>query len=234
MKCVKCNGTGFISKRNEFEEDIAHPCECRKEKDATILLETRLIDASIPRRYWGYTLDNYLALPFSPDVKLANKQSIEKLSHYINNPKSIDTEWQVIWLWGKEDNACHSTLAVILATELLKLNYKVKFINIQDLLNSFTDFKDKSVYFKELEDYNVYILDDIFDVTRSHVTGDYTKINFYNWINAAFNNDKKFICTSNIPLMQADPIYSQIKTILTRNYTQFEIQGSLTTYLRKN
>ena len=83
MKCEKCKGTGFISVKNEFDEDIAHPCECRKEKDASILLETRLIDASIPRRYWGYTLDNYLSLPFSPDVKLSNKQSIERLKYFI-------------------------------------------------------------------------------------------------------------------------------------------------------
>jgi len=234
MNCPKCHNTTFIS-IEENGETVAYPCDCRKEKEARINLETKLIGAYIPRIFWGYTLDQYINLSekfLKPPIKLHNDLNIDTIKKYISNPHSIfDDKIQVVWIWGSEENSCHTTLAVILGTAFIKEGLSVRFISMQDLLNAFTDFSKEKISFQEFDTHKIYVIDDMFDTTRCIAKGDYTKINLYNWLNNAVNNGKIFICTSNTPIEKIDKDYLQSRIVLSRSYKQLEIRGSFSSPL---
>ena len=236
MYCEKCKNTTFISEEKDGET-IAVPCECRKEKEEKINLDTKLIGARIPRIFWGYTLEEYITMSkeFLPlDVQSYNSSSLVALKRYIDRPELIiEKGIQSIWIWGLEDNSCHTTLAIILGTAFIKAGASVRFITMQDLLNAFTDFGEKNLFFQEFDNHKVYIIDDAFDVTRCIARGDYTKINIYNWLSNAVNNGKIFICTSNVSLENVHKDYLQSKIILSRNAHLLEIKGNFSTPLTR-
>jgi DNA replication protein DnaC len=233
-KCTICNDSTFIRKVVDGEE-IWVPCECRRKKDAEMIMESRLTHANIRKSLRGYTFDDYLKLAnnFSPTVKAFNEPRINILKSFINNPKEFLEKKQVILLYGNEENSGHTTLAVILGIELLKIGYKVRYIEMQQLIDAFVQFDGKNTYFDELAKFNVYIIDDAFDDTRTIAKGKYTQVHLYQFINTALNDGKHFIMTSNVPVNQISSEYEQCKLILQRSLSQIELHGSLTTLLEK-
>ena len=156
-----------------------------------------------------------------------NQPEISKIVKFIENPKSFkENSPGVLWIWGEDDNAGHTSWAIILGKALLSnsLN-KVKFVSMQNLVNAFTDFDDKKAFFNELEKNNIFIIDDAFDENRFYIKGDYVKINLYNWLNNILNDEKNLICTSNKSILKIDSTYSQCKSVLLRNYQEIEIKG---------
>ena len=228
MSCKICKGMGFLF-REEGTETVAYPCTCRKEYDKKKEIEIKYIDAGIPKKFWYYTMDSYKKLPFPPKVRDENATSISTIESIIEDPKKLINGYRVLWIYGRDDNSGHTSLAIILGKELIEKHYKVKFIYMQNLIDAFVKFNEKQTYFKDLESYNVYIIDDAFDTSRSFISGDYTRVQLFNWINDALDKEKSFICTSNTEVDKLDTIYSQIQTILKRNIKELRLNGSVTT-----
>lgn len=234
MVCSKCHGTGFLIELSSEGESIAKPCECRKEKDQLITIQTRLIDARIPPLYWPYEMEQYKKLPISPKAKEFNQPAIEYMKAFIDDPTPmVNYKSTVLWIWGEEANACHTTLATILGKSLLHKDIRVRFISMLDLTNAFVEFDKKTDFFNTLNQYRVFILDNAFDTTRCSATKDYTIVHLYNWLDTILGNEKILICTSNIPIAKIDNIYLQSKIALSRHYKELEIKGSITTALGK-
>lgn len=228
-RCSKCNGSTWIIRFNpETKEDTAYPCDCRLERDKQNNMRSKLIKAGIPPEYWEYTLDNYITLPLGNSVLATIKDtSINKLREYMETPKKFIDNFSVLWIWGRNPNAGHTSLAVILAVELLKKGNKVRFIKMQDLISAFTDFENKKDYFKQLESFDVYLIDDAFDTARCTASGEYSRIHLYNWLSTAISYGKCFICTSKIEISQIDKQFEQSKNVLLKSRVSLEFQGMI-------
>jgi len=230
-RCPQCKGSGFIIKEDPVtKEHKGYPCDCRIARDEQDRLYVKLISADIPNEYWEYTFENYLSLPIGTSLtQKANKDKLDLFKSLLDDPNKFMNEYKVLWIWGPHANACHTSLAVMLATELLKNNFKVKFITMQRLADAFVDFNDKKEYFKNLETADVLVIDDAFDSTRCSISGEYTKIHLFNWIRDALTANKKIICTSKVKVDQIDVAFSQSKNLLQKYARELEIQGSLRT-----
>lgn len=239
MNCIYglCNGTGFIPVISESGEQEFKPCNCRLEKAKNDSIKKKRIEARIPVRYWNYTFDNYKKLAkmlepkLTPTIVSANTEYLSILENYIISPEKLLEGPQVHWIWGTDDNACHTTLATILSDSLLKANVKVLFLEFYKLMEMFTNFSSKSEYFQQLQGYQVYILDDAFDTTRANATN-YKQSQLFGFINDLLNENRHLICTSNISPKNIDNIFSQLKIIINRSVEEIRIQGSFTPILQ--
>jgi len=241
MKCAICNGATFVIKyvNPETEEEIgrddptgveiAYPCACRLEKDKEITLKNKLINAAIPVTYWNFIYEGYLELSKSLDYIIRQKNNVflKQYEMYLNDPKIFLNNSKVLWIFGNDSNAGHTVLAVIFVKKLLELNYKVKYIRMNDLLNIFTNFDEKKDKLDDLSKVDIYLLDDAFDNTKCIDPKNYTKIHLYNWLDTALANGKYFICTSNVDIKSLNPTFDNCKNILVRSITQLNILGSL-------
>lgn len=250
MKCPLdiCNGTGFKPVIDETGNQSFIPCDCRKQRDIKVILRQKLIEACIPPRLWGYNLDNYLSLPFKPDDKTFNAPNISILKSFIDNPSSfignnldfdpeepmdINSNKQILWIWGRDPNACHTTLAVILGTSLVNKGYKVRFISMQSLLDIFTNFESKEEETKKLHNQDVIIIDDAFDMSRCVTMNNYKQGTMFSFINEYLNQNKHLICTSCMCITDMDQSFTQIKTLLLRSKIELELRGDITSLVRR-
>ena len=228
-KCAECNGSGFIIKYNETtKEDEAVPCVCRLEREERDLIRTKLISAGVETKYWEYTFDNYLSL-IDKKAKSDNQVSIDTFRVLIEDPikfmKSLD--YGVLWIWGRSPTAGHTSLATMLATEILKKNYSARFLTMQNLLAAFTTFDTKVEFFKDLSLASFYILDNAFDSNRCSAKGEYTIIHLYNWLNDVLSSGKKIICASKIPIREIDIQFQQSKSLLLSYGYEIEFKGEI-------
>jgi len=226
-RCLKCGGSGFKIKYDpETKEDTAYPCNCRLDREKKDTIRTKLVRACIPPKYWEYDLDNYSnCFVGNSVIQDANSFNINKLKGIIDDPTYFIENYDVLWIWGTTPNAGHTSLAVILATSLLEHKYKVRFLRMQDLIASFTDFEEKKDFFKYLEGFDFYLIDDAFDSNRCIASGDYTRIQLFNWLSTAVSNNKKFICTSKVDIPKIDKQFEQSKNVLLKSYISMEFQG---------
>jgi hypothetical protein len=169
-------------------------------------------------------MEEYLKQPLP---KGDNSLSIETLQEYLDDPDKFLSSYNVLWIWGTGTSAGHTTLAVLLATELLKKGHTVKFIDMQRLLDAFTEFDKKTEYFDSIKDFDVYLLDDIFTPKRNFVRGEYTLAHLYSWLKKLLVDDKHFICTSKVALPDVDIVYDQSKDLLRKYSISLEFRGSL-------
>jgi hypothetical protein len=237
MKCPynECEGTGFIPIVAENGEQEFKPCKCRLDRSNRDSIKKRRIDARIPVKYWDYTLQNYKDLSkFLPPTTVSfNTPSISLIENYLTDIPAFMKSPQVLWIWGPDDNACHTTLSVILGEELLKQNRKVLYVEFYKLLEMFVDFENKSGFFKELNNHEIYIIDDAFDTTRC-TPSNYKQGQLFGFLNDILNANKHLICTSNTSLSTIDPLFYQLRVILSRSVKELEIRGSVLQALRKN
>jgi chromosomal replication initiation ATPase DnaA len=232
MKCKYniCNGSGFILKKDENNEIRAEPCKCRAELDEAHKLSVQFETANIPKVYWKYTFEDYCAIPFSADIKKRNSEGITVFKQLLENPKQFTDTYTTLWIHGPDANSGHTTLAVLFCKELIKLGNKVHYTTMQSLLDSFTEFENKSEYFSDLDSCDVVLLDDAFDVTRSVAKGEYTRIQLFNWVQKWCSNNKKLVCTSNISPRQVSMPYLQSALILQRSICNVILYGDISLY----
>ena len=231
-RCSICNGAGFVIKKNEETgEEEGMPCECRKDRDEANFIRMKLVSADIPPVFWEYTFDNYLSLiaTQAAPTKASNKKSLETFKALIEDPDKLikNKNFNVLWIWGNEKNAGHTSLAVILATEILKKNYSVRFITMHNILAAFTSFDTKVEFFKDFNTSNIFIIDNAFDPGRCTIKGEYSIVHLYNWLNDALSNNKKIICTSKVPVSQIDHQFQQSKDLVSKHAYELEFKGAI-------
>jgi len=230
-KCPECNGSGFILKKDKYDEDVWSPCECRKKREAEVSTEIKFTEANIRKSLRRYTFEDYLKYPFKRKDKLHNAPQIKEFQNYLENPSDFLDNYSVLWIWGTDANAGHTTLASILGIKLLEFGYKVRFLEIQHLIEAFTKFDEKEVFFTELKKFDIYIINDAFDVDRGHVGGKYSQVHLYQFINDALIDGKHFIMTSNRLVRDIDKgdlkDFEQSKIIISRSVKQLEFRGSI-------
>lgn len=234
MKCPfgKCDGTGFILSTDERGLEEYIPCQCRLDKQKKDSLKRKLIEAKVPIKYWDYTIQNYMEVPFSREVKEANKHNLTTFQTYLSDIEVFLKSPQVLWIWGREANSCHTTLSIILGTELLKEDKKVVFLEFNKLLELFVDFDHKNDLLKDLHNHDIFIIDDAFDISRCVITkSNYRQGHLFTFINDILNANKHIICTSNVEIINMDPTFDQIKILLLRSAKMLEFRGCLTPYL---
>jgi chromosomal replication initiation ATPase DnaA len=225
-----CSGDGFIIKEADNGEMVAAPCQCRIERDKVSKFDAHVIAAKIPRAFLltaETSLTAYKSIPFDRVVSNHNAPQISLLESIIVNPLDFFKKTQMLWIWGKDDNSGHSSFAVMVGVALIKSGVKLRFISMQELLNAFTSFDSKTEFFNDLDSHNYFIIDDAFDVTRSHASGEYTKVHLFNWLNTSINNNKKFICTSNVAPGMVDVTYANCRAVLARTAFPVEIRGNI-------
>lgn len=226
MKCTICKDQGYLL--NE-ETDEWSPCRCQRIRDFENLLEIKLAGTGIPKSYAKYSFETYYKLAKRPQAVLHNKPYLDTLEQYVKDPKLFIDNYKTLWLYGIDANAGHTSLAIILGVALIDAKYKVRFMEMQTLINYFTNFEEKDSFINSLMEYDVFIIDDAFDKTRIAVK-DYSRVQLFQFINKAFNEDKHFIMTSNVPLNgivdAKDNKFEQCRIVLQRSIKQMEILGS--------
>jgi hypothetical protein len=227
IKCKVCNDQGFEIKVNvETKERVAYPCECRLRYDEQDLFRKRLIASDIPVEYWNYTVESYKELPFPETVHERNAENLKTLQLLMQAPADLIKKHSLIWIWGAEAVAGHTTLSVILASELLKEGYKVKFLLMQNLVDMFTDFDEKKEYFRSLEEIDVFLLDSAF-LAHTCVAKEYALIHLYNWLLKMLTREKFFICNSKVSIPNITDKFKQCKQLIAKYATSLEFQGSI-------
>ena len=232
-----CGGIGFIPITTESGEQEYAPCKCRIERDTKQSIRKKRIEARIPIKFWDYTFENYKKLSkmvkLPPSVQITNDKYVGIIEKYIDDPKLFLSGPQVLWIWGTDENSCHTTLAVMLGDSLLKFGTKVVFLEFYRLIEMFKDFDNKADYFNELKTSEVFIIDDAYDVTRCQLT-EYGHTQMFGFINDILNDNKHLICTSNTSVNGiVHPGFKQMKIIIERSLEELKIQGSFTPILRQ-
>jgi len=227
-----CTGSGFNFEENSITHEMeAVPCRCRLDRDEQLddeRYKRKLLEAGISPVFWNLTLNSYRALVIgSPGAMQVKNTIIKTIEEFIDEPDKFINNYNTLWLWSALGNSGCTSLAIIFAMELIKKNYRVKFITMQNLLNAFVEFDNKKIYFKDLEFAQIYILDNAFVSGRCHVKGEYTGVQLYNWLNEGLIKDKRFICTSRVELVKADKIYEHSAGVLRKRALSLEIQGTL-------
>lgn len=231
-----CNGDGFIYKENpDTKQLVAHACACRDEREQRMTQDRLLKAADIPLKYRNATLEK-----FKEDIECLN-QSKNRLifpiidNIIVNTDIFMEGEKAALWIWGSP--TCGKTsLAVSIGKILISKKFKVRFIDMQHLLDMFINFDpegSKNTYFNELKQYDAYILNDAFNTTKAHTKGEYTRIQLYNWMNDILANRKRLICTSNVLISSIDREYAACKDLLLVDGLPLEITGSFDTILTR-
>ena len=230
MKCQACGGRGFIFKEDpESKEMMAHPCECRLEHDAVNEMNLKLIKARIPKMYWNCTFEKCRGLPLgNSEVMAFNKNTFDAMENFVNDPlKFLKSKGKILWLWNKQPGSCLTTLSVVFVAALLKLNFAVRFISMEKLMEGFTDFDNKTEFFKELDEASIYLLDDAFDSTRCNTGGEYTRIQLFHWFKDKLSRGNFFICVSNNSTIEIDAAFKQCHHLIRRESISLELKGTL-------
>ncbi len=112
--------------------------------------------AGIAESKWKYSFDDYKG----EDLK----GNLPKLKKFVDN---FDAAKGVhLFLWSKKNSTQKSTMASIVAMELLQKGYKVRFLLMSELVPHLTNeqFKEESQkYVAELSDIDFLVIDDSFD-----------------------------------------------------------------------
>lgn len=238
-KCDKCNDRTFVPDEREYKDDngivykeiIWIPCECRKERDKENVLRKGLEVSEIPKKYLKHSIDSYLSIQgFTKSIYASNKTKIEVLKEFMEKPSDFTDNYSVLWIYGYEPNSGHTTLACIFGKALIKSGYKVRFLPMEKLIDSFTRFDIKDEFFTKLDEFDVYIIDDAFDPSRATIRTDYILTHLFNFINNAINEDKHFIMTSNKSLDSMsvlNPEFKQCEIIISRSVKSLKFEGTI-------
>jgi len=235
-RCPICNGTGLIIEIGEGGE-VARPCECSVRKYQENKLQQLYDNAHLPKgKIREATFEDYLKLPFPPSVIQENSSSISTYKKYHDDISLLFQGPHIIWIYGSEPNACHTTLAVILGKTALQKNYKVFFLSMQDLINIFFNFESLYSRVEKILQNDLIIVDDAFDLSRCSInqkTSKFILSHIFSFFNELISNDKRIICTSNVPIHTIDSIFDEVKILLLRSSLQIELKGSISTYLQR-
>lgn len=225
--CPTCHGRTFIW---NADTEVWAPCECRLKKDKEDFLDMKLKGSYIPKYYTRHDVASYKKLIRPGDLE-ANAHSLQVIEAIVENPLVFIDNYRVLWIWGADSNSGHTTFAVMVGMALIEKGFKVRFIEMQTLVNNFTNFEMKDQFFAELAGYDVFIIDDAFDSTRTSISDGYGRVQLFQFINNSFNNDKTFIMTSNVPLSsissEKDGKYEQCRIVLQRSILSLEFKGTL-------
>lgn len=231
----KCDGSGFIETIDENGEEVVKLCSCKKDFLSEEGVQRKLVQARVPIEFHKYTIEDYnnVTIGFSPDAKAFNKKSLDIINKIITEPSYFLNNFKVLWIWGKEPNSCHTSLAVILSKALLLHGSSVRFSSFQELIKSFTDFDNKDVL-KDYKNHDVYIIDDCCDITKSFLStkSDFVKVNLLEFFSSNLMNGKKFICTSNVDIDSIDAKFNDLKYLLQRYVYEMQLKGNISTILR--
>jgi len=217
--CELCKNKRYIIEYDDVSgEEVYVPCKCKINTDLYKIRENKLSKANIPKMYWDYTMESYMQLPILKNEQIYkyNKRYIDIVCAFIENPKKFIDNFQIVWIWGIDPNAGHTTIASILLYRLIDYGLKGIFIKMQDLLEMFTNFENKTSVLTQLDTFSVYLIDDAFDNSRSSYGKEYIQVSLFNWLDKILSGGKYIICTSNVSIDRIDTNYQQCKIILNR------------------
>jgi hypothetical protein len=233
MKCPlnRCDGSGFIETIDENNEPVIKLCECKKDFISEEGMQRKLVQARIHEEFHKYTMEDYYSLPIDFSK---NREHLDIIDKIVKEPSYFLNNFKVLWIWGTEPNSCHTSLAIIMAKELIKHGSSVRFSSFQSLIQSFTDFDNKDIL-KDYKNHDIYIIDDCCDVTKAFIStkSDFVKINLYEFFSSNLMSNKKFICTSNVPVKNIDTKFNDIKFLLQRYSYEMNIKGNISSYLEE-
>ena len=226
IKCIECGDLGFITVKIDGEE-ISKVCKCRRQWDEGFFLKKHVSDAGIQHQFLNYKIEDYLQVPFKKEIKLYNEVQTSILEGFIKNPEEFINNYQILWIWGEDPNAGHTTLANMLGISLIKAKYRIKFIKMQHLVNEFYNLDKRDSYVTGLMKFDVYIIDDAFVPGRVKISGEYTKTHLFNFIDDGLSCGKHFIMTSDRLVNDLSTDLGEIKIIMQRSLLELELRGSI-------
>lgn len=235
MGCEICRGKGFLLKEVDGEH-VWSMCECQKKRNKDDIFTRKLIDSNIPKEFWGINFDFYKDIPYPPDIKNFNKEQLLLIENFIKNPPVFFKSYRLLWIWGKEDNAGHSSLAAIIGKEYIKHNFKVKFFRMSNLISMFINRQEHNTVFNDISDVDLIILDDALDVNRAPLNEklSYVSSLLFNLFSDVLSNGVNMICTSNTLLAGVDDRYKELKTLFSRYIYELELRGNIIQYTKNN
>jgi DNA replication protein DnaC len=234
VSCDICKGKGFLLKEIDGEA-VWSMCECQRAKNKYDIITRKLIDAGIPKEFWEINFEFYNELPFPPAITETNEKNLKLIEQFLNNPEHYFKSYRLLWIWGKDDNAGHSSIAAILGKKFIEKGYTVKFFRMANLINHFITKNNKDII-DYIQDVDLLIIDDALDVSRAPLN---TKLSYvtsllFNFFSEALSNDVNMICTSNSLLAGVDDTYREVKTLFSRYIYELEIRGNIIKYTKLN
>jgi len=235
VNCDICKGKGFILKEVDGET-VWSMCECQRLKNIQDISTRKFIESGIPKEFWKMEFDFYKEIPYPPDVKNFNKPNFELLKKFLDDPKTYFDSYKLLWIWGKDDNSGHSSIAAILGKEFINHNYNIKFVRMANLINYFITSNNNKTFIDDIRKLDLLIVDDALDVTRAPLNNKLLYITslLFNFFSEALSNDVNMICTSNSVLAGVDDTYKEIKTLFARYLYELEIRGNIINYIKLN
>jgi DNA replication protein DnaC len=190
-------------------------CDCLREYQRNIILESRLNKSGIPLYMKDYSITQYIG---SNSI-----ENIHKLKKYVNKFKEKYHNIS-LYLWSYINSTQKTTVAQWLGKELLEKNISVGFTSMNSLVVLLQD----AYYNKEGEKERVadllskdfLILDESFDKEKVIIWGEKYQKNFLdNFLRTRLETFQKPICfTSNISVNDVSEIWgNHIQALLTRH-----------------
>lgn len=126
-ECPKCNGTGYITSRDEEGRLISEPCPaCRKKK-------INNNPTGIPAKYHDTDLNS-----FQFDVYSSNVDGLKKVvTRYFEKYPICKKQGKGLYLWSKATGSGKTFLSCCLARSIMiKYDLQIKFITAPDYLKT--------------------------------------------------------------------------------------------------
>lgn len=139
-------------------QQVLVECKCHKEWREAKELSAKLKKANITP---DYTFDDYKGTNSLQDLEAL--KSIAKKADFFSHKK-------MVYLWGPNGTQ-KTSMVQALGKELIKQNYKVQYLLMQDLINTLmpdfsADDEEKKRIAKKLQDNDFLIIDEAFDKTK--------------------------------------------------------------------
>lgn len=189
-ECPKCNGTGYITSRDESGYTVCEPCPvCRKKK--------RSSDATgIPAKYHDTDLNS-----FHFDVYGVNMDEIkEVITRYFEKYLMCEKQGKGLYLWSKTTGSGKTFLSCCLARSIMiKFDLKMKFITAPDYLKTVGESYNRQQGTEDVSEIYrtcaLLVLDDL----GAQKGGEWQEQEIFRLINERQNEGKITFITSNYP-----------------------------------
>lgn len=226
--CTKCFDSGVIIVEVEQDGIVteeAHPCpECFTNSS---IFKRLLGESGIPKEFWNFTFSDYHGE--------VSKEELDKVQFYLEHLKDkfIDVS---LYLFGK--HSCQkSTVMSVIGKQLLKKGYRVYYILAGDLIDimvkssGFETNYDVEMELDIIKNIDFLLIDDVFDSKKSMMWKNSKDMIVEKWdrlFRYRYDNQKRFIMTSNISLTEATADYGEsIVELIGRYSVTLEMRDSI-------
>ena len=204
------NGEEYVIPNKEYWDDIS-------EKKYYVLLEK----SKIPRNYWDINFEDYKG-----DRSLSEKIKAEEYSNFCREEKFTNINLYIVG----ENGTQKTMIACNIGKEFIKKGYRVRFIYASELIDLLLKMQgyswDKELYLKlkKIEDIDLLIIDDIFDIKKGAYWKNNSDLIISAWdqfLRRFISENKRIVLTSNEPISNMKENFGHsLHNLIYRNFEE--------------